>query len=155
MPFCPECQAEYREGFTRCAECDLDLVEKLPDAFDTSDENIRRALEGKELVPITRGSLDVVKEARDLLAERSVASLVIEFDKQPLAPGVPKRVQLVVAESDLEQATQVLREKHQALLDQDGLSLEVSDDANCPACGNPVPEEAEECPECGLFFPKA
>lgn len=24
--FCPECHAEYREGFTRCPDCDADLV---------------------------------------------------------------------------------------------------------------------------------
>ena len=24
---CPECGSEYREGFTRCADCDVDLVE--------------------------------------------------------------------------------------------------------------------------------
>jgi hypothetical protein len=29
--FCPECQAEYRPGFTRCSDCDVDLVEKLPE----------------------------------------------------------------------------------------------------------------------------
>jgi hypothetical protein len=23
---CPECDTEYREGFTRCADCDVDLV---------------------------------------------------------------------------------------------------------------------------------
>jgi len=23
---CPECGSEYREGFTRCADCDVDLV---------------------------------------------------------------------------------------------------------------------------------
>ena len=28
--FCPECRAEYRPGFTRCADCDVDLVEELP-----------------------------------------------------------------------------------------------------------------------------
>jgi hypothetical protein len=27
---CPECRAEYRPGFTRCADCDLDLVQELP-----------------------------------------------------------------------------------------------------------------------------
>ena len=30
--FCPECQAEYRSGFTRCADCDADLVENLPES---------------------------------------------------------------------------------------------------------------------------
>ena len=30
--FCPECKAEYRAGFTRCADCDADLVANLPEA---------------------------------------------------------------------------------------------------------------------------
>ncbi|MCX5801305.1 MAG: DUF2007 domain-containing protein [Candidatus Eisenbacteria bacterium] len=28
--FCPECRAEYREGFLRCTDCDVDLVAELP-----------------------------------------------------------------------------------------------------------------------------
>lgn len=28
--YCPKCRAEYREGFTRCSDCGLDLVEVLP-----------------------------------------------------------------------------------------------------------------------------
>jgi hypothetical protein len=31
MPFCPKCRYEYRPGFTRCADCDVDLVDKLPE----------------------------------------------------------------------------------------------------------------------------
>jgi len=27
--FCPVCQAEYREGFTRCTDCDIPLVESI------------------------------------------------------------------------------------------------------------------------------
>jgi len=27
---CPECKAEYRPGFTRCADCDVELVWELP-----------------------------------------------------------------------------------------------------------------------------
>lgn len=30
--FCPECKSEYRPGFTRCVDCDVALVEKLPEA---------------------------------------------------------------------------------------------------------------------------
>lgn len=28
--FCPVCKAEYRQGFTRCADCDVELVYRLP-----------------------------------------------------------------------------------------------------------------------------
>jgi hypothetical protein len=28
--FCPKCKAEYREGFTKCADCNIDLVPVLP-----------------------------------------------------------------------------------------------------------------------------
>jgi hypothetical protein len=28
--FCPRCKAEYRKGFTRCADCEVDLVYELP-----------------------------------------------------------------------------------------------------------------------------
>ena len=43
--FCPTCGSEYRPGFERCAECDVQLVDTLPVAeavrtvivFETSD----------------------------------------------------------------------------------------------------------------------
>ena len=44
MPFCPKCNCEYRPGFMRCNDCDVDLVETL------SGEN--------EL--LNRGKLDLV-----------------------------------------------------------------------------------------------
>src|SRR5438874_9641690 len=28
--YCPQCKAEYRQGFTRCADCDVELVHELP-----------------------------------------------------------------------------------------------------------------------------
>lgn len=28
--FCPQCRVEYRLGFTRCSDCDVDLVYELP-----------------------------------------------------------------------------------------------------------------------------
>jgi len=30
--YCPQCKAEYREGFTRCADCDVELVKNYVEA---------------------------------------------------------------------------------------------------------------------------
>jgi hypothetical protein len=30
MPFCPKCRCEYRPGFTKCSDCEVDLVDVLP-----------------------------------------------------------------------------------------------------------------------------
>ena len=29
--FCPNCRSEFREGITRCPDCDVDLVAALPE----------------------------------------------------------------------------------------------------------------------------
>lgn len=35
--FCPQCRAEYCPGFTHCSDCDVDLVEHLPESPDRLD----------------------------------------------------------------------------------------------------------------------
>jgi hypothetical protein len=40
--FCPQCSAEYRQGFTRCSDCDADLVYAVPrEGERTTDPNGR------------------------------------------------------------------------------------------------------------------
>jgi hypothetical protein len=29
--YCPKCRAEYREGFSKCSDCNVDLVSELPE----------------------------------------------------------------------------------------------------------------------------
>jgi len=56
--FCPTCGSEYRHGFVRCADCDVDLVASLPPApgderskiqlvevFETGDPTVMSVLE--------------------------------------------------------------------------------------------------------------
>jgi hypothetical protein len=34
MPWCPKCKAEYQEGFTVCADCNVELVDELTEEMD-------------------------------------------------------------------------------------------------------------------------
>jgi hypothetical protein len=72
MPFCPSCKCEYRPGFARCSDCDMELVESL------SDENGPKFNRGKlELVSL--GSFSVPMEARmfqDLLESNGIVSIL-------------------------------------------------------------------------------
>jgi hypothetical protein len=40
---CPTCGSEYRDGFVRCADCDVDLVSNLPPAPDDERSQIQLA----------------------------------------------------------------------------------------------------------------
>jgi hypothetical protein len=35
--FCPECQSEYRAGFTECSDCNVPLVDQLPQNEKVAD----------------------------------------------------------------------------------------------------------------------
>ena len=57
--FCPSCRSEFRSGFTRCPDCDVDLVETLPPE-DHEAENYVEVLETADpaLVPFLRPTLE-------------------------------------------------------------------------------------------------
>jgi len=154
VPFCPVCHSEFREGFERCNSCDADLVDQLEEEMDLTDEAVKQALEGKELVPVTRGWLDVVKESRELLSAKRIASIIVESDEDPIHPGAPKRVQLVVSKDDLEATAEVLGDSFKQMVDEEGVAPVDLTYEKCPACGKDIAEDIEECPECGLFIGK-
>ncbi|HEX9060926.1 MAG TPA: DUF2007 domain-containing protein [Clostridia bacterium] len=37
--FCPKCKCEYREGFTRCSDCDVELVDQIIDETKDVSKN--------------------------------------------------------------------------------------------------------------------
>jgi hypothetical protein len=39
MPWCPKCKAEYIIGFTKCRDCGMELIEKLPDIVSSDDSD--------------------------------------------------------------------------------------------------------------------
>ncbi len=112
--FCPQCRVEYRPGFTRCSDCDVDLVPTLPQAEQgTSSER-------------PSGSLQILWEGEDLALFENLLdgleSAGIRYFDQPLGiyPGARRRdpfpvqpmarfgYQVAVLSSDLGRARQIL-----------------------------------------------
>ncbi len=76
MPFCPSCRIEYNAGILRCAECDENLVEVLPDEINDAEgseptvlanfptvseaEMIQELLEKNDVRTILRGEVDPI-----------------------------------------------------------------------------------------------
>jgi hypothetical protein len=55
--FCPECRAEYRPDFTRCADCDVDLVQELPVELSGTEKTLQRTWSGRTERP-TQDSIE-------------------------------------------------------------------------------------------------
>jgi hypothetical protein len=50
--FCPHCQTEYRAGFTRCSDCDVDLVSDLSE----SDNHAAKSRQETDFEELQRGA---------------------------------------------------------------------------------------------------
>jgi hypothetical protein len=107
MPWCPECGAEYREGFTRCSECGVALVNEPPPGTEQPPEP------GPEWVEVA--GYTTVEEARlaqGLLQEQGIPAEVV--DKHVVLNPFPQvdeaEVLLLVAPADLDRADAVLAE---------------------------------------------
>ena len=58
--FCPKCGDEYRTGFTRCSDCDTDLVDKLPEGEEPPPLEMVTVLEtgDQSLVAVAKSVLE-------------------------------------------------------------------------------------------------
>lgn len=60
--FCPKCKAEYREGFTRCADCETDLVSGRP---PETEDDVRYVEMAEVFSTYNPGDVAVIKSILD------------------------------------------------------------------------------------------
>lgn len=152
--YCPQCRSEYREGFTTCAPCKLELVAELPpESTFASPEAMARALADVEVQALVVGTIAGLREAQAFLQKEHIAT-VIAGESEEVEPGLQPRFYLMVGEADVERAKGALERRWKEGVAAHGLVM--TDDAMsadaCPACGAQVADGVPECPDCGLFL---
>jgi len=69
--FCPQCGTEYRDGFFRCADCQVALVDKLPPPESTPP----RVLPSQLVTILQTGDPFLLGVAKSLLDSESILYL--------------------------------------------------------------------------------
>lgn len=77
---CPECKAEYRPGFTRCADCEVELVEASPEALAKIGEVEEDARAEDPFCEFWKGEDARVRgELCDVLSEAGIPYRTVEW----------------------------------------------------------------------------
>ncbi len=84
MPWCPICKNEYKEGYTHCSDCNVDLVDKLP-------------------VPVMFGGKEEMEQMQQVLAGNLIYESYISFDEKE------RHYELSVVEEQAETAKEFLK----------------------------------------------
>jgi hypothetical protein len=102
MAFCPNCEAEYREGFTVCPDCNLELVAEL-----TAENKVHDTSEG-EPVPLQsfRNSAEA-EMVREVLSSNGIRSFVQGGDFAVIPSSFSQEVIVMVDERDLSRAVEI------------------------------------------------
>ena|ERR1700730_2516254 len=99
--FCPKCQVEYRTGFIRCSDCEVDLVEELPKEgppFDGAFTLLWECADQTECVGVCRDlkNADIPYQVDQIPYERTVGM------------RVERRYRILISPNDLDRAKELL-----------------------------------------------
>ncbi|MBL8148718.1 MAG: DUF2007 domain-containing protein [Blastocatellia bacterium] len=119
MPFCPECEAEYKSGVTQCPDCGSNLVAEIATedrVYDTSDTPL--------VIVKTFTTNTEAEMVQEVLQKEGVRSLLQgEVAASSLFPIPATAVTLLVDERDVERAKELIEAYFEA-----EISSEVSGD---------------------------
>jgi hypothetical protein len=102
--FCPQCTVEYRAGFTRCSDCDVELVDHLPPDEPSQPES------ETEFVVLRRYRSGVEAElAKSVLASAGIDSVIRTNDAASwLRTWGHIAVEVLVRSEDAAEADEIL-----------------------------------------------
>ena len=163
MKICPNCNSEYREGFERCAACDVDLVSPVSSSVMVMSQkaSAKELLKDVAKTTIVEAGLDACREIERELLSADIQAFVSSEDLEEGALGSAgiTRFSVVIGSDDLAKASDVLKGRFEALVAAEGigsLSMEAidleSESIVCPACGHEGALEEGVCADCGLFL---
>lgn len=104
MRYCPECEAEYLEGITECADCEVPLVDQLP-SHDPREVAETKEKEEGEFVTVyeTNDAMDF-RMAKGLLESNGFHCKVIGGND----PTYPLPAQIQVRADEVKEAESLL-----------------------------------------------
>ena len=102
MAFCPNCEAEYKEGITVCPDCQIELVDELTPANRVHDRS------DGEPVPLQSFKTGAEAEmVRELLEQNGIRSFVEGGDFAVIPSSFSQEVVVMVDERDLPRAVEI------------------------------------------------
>ena len=134
---CPDCKAEYRPGFSRCADCDVELVYVLPSASASEESpggELRRIWVGNHQNACVKLCLRLkdagipYKVAQDIKSRNMETGEIWKYELAVLASDEASAIELLGLPETLVQERNELED-----LDEDQALLEYPDGGEAPA----------------------
>ncbi len=154
---CPACRTEYMLVATRCADCDVDLV----DASALAAEEAERGAfpPASELECVRVAPIAWIHALSEALQQQGVAHRVESASaadapdgQNPDVFGGAQLFGLFVQSEHATTARDLDDSIAAQVLPEEAPPLEEGEEETCPACGTALAANATECPDCGLAF---
>jgi len=145
---CPVCKSEFREGFTRCESCDVDLVHEIQ-AEEPATSAPKPMAPGLLVDYCGFLSLEDAREARDQLRRDRLPSEIVIRDLAGEDPWAPAKEEywIRVPSKGFRAVDAILGEP----VTQE-VGSEPGESVACSDCGKTVGPEESFCPHCGAKF---
>lgn len=146
--YCPQCRDEFRSGFSRCATCDVDLIEDLdaapvPDPTPDHKQASRHAAVAPQMLEYCGFlELEEAQGARDQLRAESIRAdiLIREAPDAGFDDPIREEFWLRIDSHGFRKASALLGTM---------AAEDLSAGAKCGSCGMAVSRDDRVCPGCG------